>query len=119
MKKVLIVEDEYANALLLVEILKKMDIVSVHLISGEGLFETLEKEDIGLVLMDVKLPGVNGYELTKQIKAEYPNLPVIIQTAYAFSSDREHAIAAGGDDYLSKPISKSKLVELIEKYMAE
>jgi len=116
-KKILIVEDEFANALLLKEILKKINIPTIHISCGDELFQTLENNDIGLVLMDVKLPGTNGYDLTKQLKQKYPELPVVIQTAYAFSSDREKALNAGSDDYLSKPISKEKLIELVEKYI--
>ncbi len=118
MKKILIVEDEFANALLLIEILKKEGIQAIHIDKGALLKKTLEEnKDIALILMDVKLPDANGYELTKQIKEKYPELIVIIQTAYAFSSDVEKAKEAGSDEYISKPINRDKLLSMINKYI--
>jgi PAS domain S-box-containing protein len=68
-----------------------------------------------LVLMDVQLPEINGYEATKMIKSEFPELPVIIQTAYAMKGDRQKAIEAGCDDYLAKPVSLNDLKEKISR----
>ena len=114
MKTIIVVEDEIVNALLLQEMLKVLDVNILVLSSGNGLLETVEEKDIDLILMDVRLPGLNGYELTKLVKEKHPNIPVIIQTAYAFQSDIEKAENAGCDAYLSKPIDKSKLIELIK-----
>ena len=113
MKTIVIVEDEVVNALLLQEMLKVLDVNILVLSSGKGLLETIEEKDVHLILMDVRLPGLNGYELTRLVKDKYPNIPIIIQTAYAFQSDIEKAENAGCDAYLSKPIDKNKLIELI------
>lgn len=114
MKTIIIVEDEVVNALLLKEMLKVLNVNIIVLTSGVGLLETIEENKVDLILMDVRLPGQNGYELTKLVKEKYSNIPVVIQTAYAFQSDMEKAENAGCDAYLSKPINKNKLIEIIK-----
>jgi len=115
MKTIVIVEDEVVNALLLKEMLKVLEANIIVLPSGNGLLETVEENEVHLILMDVRLPGLSGYELTKLVKEKYPEIPVIIQTAYAFQSDMEKAENAGCDAYLSKPINKNKLIEQIKE----
>ena len=73
-----------------------------------------ENPDISVVLMDIQLPDINGYEVTKKIKKKSPNIPVIAQTAYGMSDDKEKALNAGCDDYISKPIDIEKLMSIIE-----
>ena len=73
-----------------------------------------ENPDIDIVLMDIELPDIDGYEATKRIKAQR-NIPIIAQTAYAMQGDRENALQAGCDGYISKPINKEELFALIEK----
>ena len=65
------------------------------------------------------MPVMNGFEATKQIKAIRPRLPIIAQTAYAFSEEKEKILSAGCDDYLSKPIDVNRLMNLIEKYIGQ
>ena len=67
--------------------------------------------------MDISMPIMNGYDATKEIKKIRPDLPIIAQTAYAITGDREKAIAAGCDDYIFKPIKKDQLIHLINKYL--
>ena len=67
--------------------------------------------------MDLKLQGIDGYEATSTIKKINPNIPIIAQTAYAISGDREKAISFGCDDYISKPLKSKKLLELVSFYM--
>jgi len=67
--------------------------------------------------MDIKMPDMDGYEATRKIKAIRPRLPVIATTAYALASDRDKCLAAGCDDYLSKPINKENLLLIIEKFI--
>ena len=69
--------------------------------------------------MDLKMPIVNGLEATKQIKEKNKAIPIIAQTAYALYGDREKAIEMGCNNYLSKPIEKNKLFELLAKYLNE
>jgi CheY-like chemotaxis protein len=69
-----------------------------------------------LVLMDIKMPLLNGIEATKIIKQRKPNLPIVIQSAYAMQTEREMAQLAGCDGYLTKPISKEDLMTMINKF---
>jgi len=79
----------------------------------------IEENNVDLVLMDVQLPEMDGYEATRILKRKFPRLPVIIQTAYAMKGDREKAFEAGCDDYIAKPISlkvlKEKIIIQIER----
>jgi PAS domain S-box-containing protein len=72
--------------------------------------------DIKLILMDIKLPGMNGYELTKIIKEKNPEIIIIAQTAFALEEDREKALQAGCDEYISKPVNHKKLIKIINKF---
>jgi CheY-like chemotaxis protein len=74
------------------------------------------KPDIDLVLMDIKLPGMDGYEATRQIRQFNKNIIIIIQTSYALTGGQEKALTAGCNDYISKPIKKDLLIELLKKY---
>ena len=113
-KNILIVEDEEANANLLKEILTTKNINYIHVSDGKSAVkECKENSNIDLVLMDIKLPIMDGYTATKKIKELKPKLPIIAQTAYALKLDKTKAINAGCDDYISKPIKEEKLVELI------
>lgn len=78
----------------------------------------LRKNKVDLILMDVQLPKINGYKATKLIKAEFPEIPIIIQTAFAMTGDRENAYKSGCDDYIAKPISIDILREKIQKCLA-
>jgi len=68
------------------------------------------------VFMDIKMPIMNGFEAMKIIKSKYPKIPVVAQTAYTFSEDREKAFNEGFDDYLSKPLSRDKIMEVLRKF---
>ena len=117
-KTILIVEDESNNHSYIQELLSPTSIKMLHAWDGKDAIDQVRKHpDISLVLMDIKMPIMNGYEATRQIKEIRPLLPVIAQTAYALSHDREQALIAGCDDYISKPISKVALVDLIAGYL--
>ena len=74
-----------------------------------------ERPDI--VLMDIRMPMMDGYETTQIIKKDHKNLPVIAQTAYALKGEREKSIAAGCDNYISKPIDSRELLAVLGKYL--
>ena len=78
--------------------------------------EIAMKEDIDLILMDMKLPLKSGYEATKEIRKMKPLIPIIAQTAYGLLGDRDKALAAGCNEYLSKPIVGDELKKLLQKY---
>ncbi|NCB08231.1 MAG: response regulator, partial [Bacteroidia bacterium] len=72
-----------------------------------------KKEKINLILMDLKMPVLNGYEASKQIRQIDPEVPIIAQTAFAFDESRDNANKAGFTDYISKPFKKEQLLKLI------
>ncbi|MBN2237316.1 MAG: response regulator, partial [Bacteroidales bacterium] len=97
-KLVLIVEDDPINNELLVFLLKKVNARSVSAFNGEEALRLFDAHPgIALVLMDIKMPGMNGYEITEQMKKIRPEIPVIAQTAYALEGDREKSMEAGCD----------------------
>ena len=75
-----------------------------------------DNQDIDIVMMDIKIPGIDGYEATRQIRDFNKNVFILAQTAYAQSGDREKCIQAGCNDYISKPIDKKKLLEIITNH---
>ena len=115
-KKILIAEDDHSNYYFLFEALKDTEVDILWSRDGE---ETLalfrEHTDLDLVLMDINIPLINGYECTRIIKQERPDLPVVAQTAYAMSGEREISREAGCDDYLSKPIKVKELLNVIAR----
>lgn len=117
-KLILIAEDDETSYVYLSMILKKENYKVLRALNGKNAIELCHsREDIALVLMDIKMPVMNGLLATESIKKDKPNLPVIAQTAYAFSMERQEAIKAGCDDYITKPIDKEYLFELITKYI--
>ena len=116
-KSILIVEDNQTNAQLLKDVLVikgyEVDIV----INGDNALASMEESKPDLVLMDIQLPGMDGYEVTR-IMRENPQtkeLPVIAVTAYALKGDKEKAMQAGCDGYMSKPINTRELPKMVEK----
>ncbi|MHC1777844.1 MAG: PAS domain S-box protein [Lentimicrobium sp.] len=115
---VLIADDDFTSFKLLETSLRKWNLTVIHAETGLEAVELVKNYDnIKLVLMDVKMPEMDGFEATRIIKSLKPGLPVIIQTAYAFADDTEKAFAFGCDDFLSKPIATDKLYLLFEKYL--
>ncbi len=116
----LIVEDEEVNFLYLDILLEEVYSCSVRLHAKHGK-EAIEicknSNDINLVLMDIKMPVMNGIDATKQIKQVKPNLPIIAQTAYSTKEEKEKAFSAGCDDFISKPINKNELSKMLNKYL--
>jgi PAS domain S-box-containing protein len=117
-KKILIAEDDQSNYYFLFEALKDTGVEILWSKDGEETMEMFRaNKDINLVLMDINMPQKNGYECTREIKKERPNLPVIAQTAYAMSGEREISREAGCDNYLSKPIKVSELLDTLAMHI--
>lgn len=118
-KDVLIVEDDEVSTIYLTEILKNEGKTYEIATSGEKAIELIESNNrsFNLVLMDIGLPGINGYDTTVKIKKLKPGIKVVAQTAYAFSGDREKCLEAGCDDYFTKPLLKSKVLTIINEYL--
>lgn len=115
---IVIAEDVESNYLYLKAVLTKLDAHVFWARNGIEVLEICEREkNIDLVLMDLQMPDMNGYEATTILKQKYPELPVIAQTAFAMSDDRDKAINAGCDDYLAKPIKSNDLLMMCMKYL--
>jgi len=116
--KILIVEDDEVSYSLLTRILQNFSKEVLHEITGIKAIETCRNNpDLDLVLMDIRMPQMDGNEATRQIRQFNKDIIIIAQTAYAFSGDYEKAIKAGCNDYISKPIDKTILYELIKKHV--
>ena len=115
--QVLIVEDEGVVALDLQSSLEGLGYeVPVVVPSGQEALEEAERTRPDLVLMDIRMPKMDGLEATRQIRLFNKDVIIIAQTAYALNSDRQMAIDSGCNDYISKPIDKDELQGLIRKY---
>ncbi|UCH14633.1 MAG: response regulator, partial [Bacteroidales bacterium] len=112
-KVILIAEDEKANFIYLKTILSKTDARIYWAENGHEAVELCKRKNIDLVLMDIKMKGMSGYEATQNIKSMYPEMPVIAQTAYAMSEDIEKLMKAGCNDYIVKPIKSSELLPMV------
>jgi PAS domain S-box-containing protein len=115
---ILIVEDDETSFLYLKTVLKLAKMEWLHATNGlQAIQMCRNNPKISLVLMDLKLPGINGLEATRKIKAFRPDLPIIAQTAHAFTSDKKEASLAGCDDFITKPIPKNELMKIIMKQL--
>ena len=118
MKKILIAEDNDSNFILMTYILKKYYQFE-RAKNGQEAVEKVEKDNFDIVLMDIKMPVMDGLEATKNIMEKHPDLPVVALTANAFDSDRQLAMEAGCDDFLSKPVSSDACLSTIKRLLGE
>ena len=117
-KKILIVEDEESNIRMIEMLLKKTKAELLFARDGIEALETCKNEkDIDTILMDVKMPNMDGITATKKLKDMHPNMPVIIFSAFAMEEDRESALEAGAKDFVAKPIKSTELLETISKHI--
>ncbi len=114
---ILIAEDDETSDMLITSILSKNNHKILHTINGTETIEACRNNpDIDLILMDIKMPEMNGYEATRQIREFNKDVVIIAQTAFGLSGDRQKAKDAGCNDYISKPIIKDELKRLMQKY---
>lgn len=117
-KIILVAEDEKSNFELVKAILLKTNISINWVKNGkEAVDFCLQNDQIDLVLMDIRMPEMNGYEATKKIKAVKPHLPIISLTAYALTEDKIQSETSGCDDHISKPIKPTELVDKMSQYL--
>ena len=118
MKKILIVEDVELNTELLVQLLED-EYELVTAVDGQEGVDMSREHKPDLILMDMSLPIMDGYEATRIIKAnpELSNIIIIGLSAHAMSGDREKAIKAGCDDYLTKPLNDDLMFDMLEEYL--
>ncbi|MGE5406139.1 MAG: PAS domain S-box protein [Methanosarcina sp.] len=113
-KTILIAEDDEMSFLLLGEILNQINVKIIRAVNGAQAMDIIERTPgIDLVLMDLKMPVMDGIEATSRLKAKYPWLPVVIQSAYAGQDEIERSLKAGADDYVTKPIDSRKFLNIV------
>ena len=118
MRRVLIAEDNDSNFILMTYILKK-NYEYERATNGQEAVDMVEKGNYDIVLMDIKMPVMDGMEAARLIKEKHPDLPIIALTANAFDSDRQMAFEAGCDEFLPKPISSEVCLKTIAKFIGD
>lgn len=117
-RTMLVAEDEDINFIYIDELLRKHGVTIIHAKNGQEAIELFKAHDtIDLVLMDIKMPVLDGYDATRAIKKLKPEVPIIAQTAYALAGEKDKIIEAGCDDYLSKPIKPVSLFNLLNQFL--
>jgi two-component system, cell cycle response regulator DivK len=120
-KRILIVEDQEDNRMILRDVLSTVGYELIEALNGEDGVRLAQSERPALILMDIQLPKMDGYEATRQIKsiAELKMIPIIAVTSYALSGDEAKARAAGCDGYIAKPFSPRELLAKVRKYLSD
>jgi CheY-like chemotaxis protein len=116
MKRVLVIEDNEKNMYLITFILEKMGHQVIQAKTGEKGVALALQEKPDLVLMDIQLPGIDGTEATRRIRASC-NVPIIAVTSYAMAGDRERLLASGCNGYIEKPINPETIMDEIGAYL--
>ncbi|MCW5314528.1 response regulator [Nostoc sp. KVJ3] len=116
-RRILLVEDHYLNRLLLSDYLNYCGYDVQSLSEGSAFFSTIEKFQPDLMLLDLKLPDIDGYSLLKQVqqKPDLSKIPIIVVSAFAFKADQELALSLGARRYFVKPIKLKDLIFTIEE----
>ena len=116
MKTILVAEDNESNYILMTYILKK-DYQILRAANGQEAVDKVEEGGVDLILMDIKMPVMDGLEATRIIRAKNPDLPIIALTANAFDSDRDSALQAGCNEFITKPVNRQMTLDTIAKYI--
>ena len=121
MKKILLIEDNELNRDMLSRRLQKRGYEVVTAVDGETGIAMAQAEAPALILMDVSLPGIDGLEATRRLKAapQTRHIPIVALTAHTMASDRDKALAVGSDDFDTKPIELPRLLEKIETLLGQ
>ena len=118
-KRILIVEDQEDNRRIMRDLLTSAGYETIEAVSGEEGVAMAQTHRPDLILMDIQLPGLDGYEATRRIKADpaLHQIPIIAVTSYALSGDEVKAVAAGCDAYVTKPFSPRLLLAKVREYL--
>ncbi|MCI5188596.1 MAG: response regulator [Candidatus Electrothrix sp. AS4_5] len=118
-KRILLVDDDMRNVFALAKVLRDRGIITVKAEDGIRALEIIEQEELDLVLMDIMMPVMDGYETIEKIREQpqYENLPIIALTAKAMQEDRRRCLDAGANDYLAKPVETERLLALLRLWL--
>jgi signal transduction histidine kinase len=115
---ILVAEDDEINFMYIKEIFRDTGAEIIHAANGKEAVDICQNNDkIGIILIDIKMPVMNGYDAIKKIRLFRPDLPIIAQTAFALSNEMLKAFNAGSNDYISKPFRKEQLLSLVKKHL--
>jgi two-component system, cell cycle response regulator DivK len=119
LKKILIFEDEPKNMKMLHDLLQRFGYEVIEACDGEEGLKLTKTSNPDLILMDIMMPKVNGLDATRILKADdlTKKIPVVALTAFAMAGDREQAIEAGCNGYLSKPVDVKELLKTVQEYL--
>ena len=115
-KTIFVAEDDETSFFYVEQVLRKTKVKIKHAFHGKELLELLEEEIPDLVLLDINMPILNGFETIKEIREKYPKLYVIAQTAYANADEKQKCLDLGCNDYIAKPINREKLIEMLKLF---
>lgn len=117
---VLITEDEEVNFFYLKTLLKKTEARVIRAKNGKEAVDIIadHKGEIDLILMDINMPIMDGYEAMRIIKSRHPEIPIIAQTAYTLNNDRHKCLKAGFNDYIAKPINRVALFRMVNENLS-
>ncbi|MDY0142195.1 MAG: response regulator [Bacteroidales bacterium] len=120
-KKILVADDESLNYLFYSEVIDPETFELIYVDNGNDAIKKVYEmgNDISLVLMDLKMPELDGFSATKEIRKFNATIPIIAQTAYAYKEDYDNAIAAGCNGYISKPIHEKELLSKIFSFLPQ
>ncbi len=118
-RKILIVEDNDDSRELAVKVLKNKGFQTVEAADGEAAVEKAIAESPDLILLDISIPKMDGYEVTKKLKTleQFADIPIVALTAHAMKGDREKVIGAGFEGYISKPINVREFPDQVKSYL--
>ena len=116
-KSILIVEDEASNYELLKAMMRKLDVKIYWAKNGKNALALCNENSFDIIFMDIKMPGLDGYEVTSIIRSNNKDTPIIAQTAYARAEDERIILNKGFNGYLAKPIERGKLLAIVKKYI--
>ena len=118
-KKILVIEDQEDNRRIMNDTLTAAGFEVIEAVTGEAGVALADSHRPDLILMDIQLPGLDGYEATRQLRQAGYERPIIALTAHAMEGHRESCLEAGCDDFATKPIDRTRLVAVVRKHLGE
>ena len=116
--KILVVEDDPINLDYILIVLKSQKNITLSsAITGEGAIEKFKKENPKIILLDIRLPDIDGVTVMKKIKKESPETIIIAQTAHALQTDEKLIMESGFDDFIAKPMRPATIINIVNKYL--